>query len=625
MTSKKIDQYQLDDSLRQCYGSYSPGATGLPTRLTLDVDALDDAPQQRGTLVRGDMLNTNTIEDFKKSDKNALFKAASDRLWKVMEGEALEDPALLNRFFLIIFADLKKYKFYHWFAFPAFQSLSQPWKVVSTPVALEQVWSLEEVKQLRTQITNTLPFFLLKRGPNGVDVGHVKDWKAFFAPSDDIIVGFIDPSTLPTNPGWPLRNFLALLQRHFALTRLTVVCYREQPGNIVRPPSSIILTIEADPVQEVKSMPAAVGWERNSQGKLGPKMVDLAPMLDPKRLADTSVDLNLKLMRWRIVPDLKLEKIKETKVLLLGAGTLGCYVARILLGWGVRNITLVDNARVSYSNPVRQPLFDFEDCLEGGKPKAEAAAAALTRIYPGVNARGITLAIPMPGHPLESDKQGQDAVQQLEILIKEHDVVYLLMDSRESRWLPTLIGCAQGKLVMNAALGFDSFVVMRHGIRIGENRLGCYFCNDVVAPADSLTDRTLDQMCTVTRPGLAAVASANAVELMVSIIQHPDGAGAASETNTDNAEQSVLGIVPHQIRGFLGRFQSMLITGQAYDKCTACSQTVVGEYEKRGFEFLKQAFNENGYLEDLTGLSQLHDESADMETYEWDEDDDGEL
>jgi ubiquitin-like modifier-activating enzyme ATG7 len=55
---------------------------------------------------------------------------------------------------------------------------------------------------------------------------------------------------------------------------------------------------------------------------------------------------------------------------------------------------------VSYSNPVRQSLFNFVDCLEGGQPKAEAAARSLAAIFPGVRAEGINLNIPLPGHPI---------------------------------------------------------------------------------------------------------------------------------------------------------------------------------------------------------------------------------
>ena len=50
----------------------------------------------------------------------------------------------------------------------------------------------------------------------------------------------------------------------------------------------------------------------------------------------------------------------------------------------MRNITLVDNGKVSYSNPARQSLFAFEDCANGGKPKAETAAESLRKIFPGV-------------------------------------------------------------------------------------------------------------------------------------------------------------------------------------------------------------------------------------------------
>ena len=49
----------------------------------------------------------------------------------------------------------------------------------------------------------------------------------------------------------------------------------------------------------------------------------------------------------------------------------------------MKQITFVDNGRISYSNPVRQTLFTFQDSCEN-KPKAQAAADALKIIYPGI-------------------------------------------------------------------------------------------------------------------------------------------------------------------------------------------------------------------------------------------------
>lgn len=48
----------------------------------------------------------------------------------------------------------------------------------------------------------------------------------------------------------------------------------------------------------------------------------------------------------------------------------------------------------------------------------------------------------MPGHPVGDSllEQTKENVDKLIDLISENDVIFLLMDSRESRWLPTVLG-----------------------------------------------------------------------------------------------------------------------------------------------------------------------------------------
>lgn len=69
-------------------------------------------------------------------------------------------------------------------------------------------------------------------------------------------------------------------------------------------------------------MPVPTGWELNARGKLGPRMMNLGPSMDPRQLAEAAVDLNLKLMRWRAAPALDTARLAATKCLLLGAGEI---------------------------------------------------------------------------------------------------------------------------------------------------------------------------------------------------------------------------------------------------------------------------------------------------------------
>ncbi|XP_074619592.1 ubiquitin-like modifier-activating enzyme ATG7 [Acropora palmata] len=659
LTQKKLEVYQLDDKPKPLQGYYvNSDPAGLHCRFNLDYNAfsLDKRIPQNTFKMKGRLVNTNTVEGFRNCDKKELIHSVGQQIWEsILSGQAVDDPSLLCKFVLITFADLKHYKFYYWFAFPALCPEVNAVNVDS-PVALGDYFSALQIASLQSSYDSFVTdgsgpgFFLVKVSQDAVSVGHLREWDTFHSGSQiEIMVGFCDPCTMPENPGWPLRNFLALLACHWGSTKVTnvkILCWRDRVRSEIRESShSLVMNVKLPSYSKTELiLPKCVGWEKNKQQRLVPRMVDLSATMDPERLAASSVDLNLKLMKWRLLPSLDLEKISQTKCLLLGAGTLGCNVARCLLGWGVRTITLVDYGTISYSNPVRQTLFEFTDCQNGGKSKAETAASSLKRIFPGVDASSFLLSIPMPGHSVgqstDETKKVKEDVSKLEELIETHDAVFLLMDTRESRWLPTVIAATKNKCVITAALGFDTFLVMRHGVRelgkspcqattgmkiIPGSSLGCYFCNDVVAPGDSTRDRTLDQQCTVSRPGMSYIASALAVELLVSITQHSLGIEAGADTSAKDAHltadlDSHLGLLPHQIRGFLSRYHLVLPASFAFDKCIACSPKVLASYTEQGFSFLLKVFNLPSYLEDLTGLTQLMLDTRVSEVWEMSDD-----
>ncbi|KAI8647244.1 putative autophagy ubiquitin-activating enzyme ApgG [Parasitella parasitica] len=610
LVEKKLNVLKLSSESQVIHGYYTHVTTAMneknetiniPSRFHIPAEGLEEESHIKIGYYgcKGTLVNTNTVEEFRTIDKNQLFQQVTEKIQNAVQtGQALRDPNELASFLLLTFADLKKYKFYHWFGFPALMP-TQPWILLHKQDAIGMDL-MESIKSMK----NNWPFFTIKNNQ------HVLPLSEF--DSKDCIIGFIDPATSADGPGWPLRNLLYLVYTVFKLQKVSVLCWR--PHQI---DSSFIIEVQLPETASYDGL-KSVGWERNVQGKLGPRMADLGPLMDPTRLADTSVDLNLKLMRWRLMPDLDLEKIKHTKCLLLGAGTLGCYVARCLIGWGVRHISFVDNGKVSFSNPVRQALYQFEDSLHGGSVKAKAAAKSLKTIQPTVVSEGYDLSIPMPGHHAQtSDERLAQDIDILSGLVSDHDVVFLLTDSRESRWFPTLLATKYNKIVINSALGFDTYLVMRHGARQQKHQqeeLGCYFCNDIVAPTDSLRDRTLDQQCTVTRPGLAAIAGALAVELMVSLLQHPDGINAKADTSSNQTQSlgSILGLLPHQIRGFLGQFSNMLIAGQAYEKCTACSEKILKAYNEDHLSFVKQVLKDPLYLEEITGLAAMKKESESL-------------
>ena len=79
-----------------------------------------------------------------------------------------------------------------------------------------------------------------------------------------------------------------------------------------------------------------------------------------------------------------IEKVKNARVMVVGAGALGNEVLKNLALFGIGNIVVVDFDRIEHSNLCRSVLFRAEDA-ENQEYKAEIAAKRVKEINPGVN------------------------------------------------------------------------------------------------------------------------------------------------------------------------------------------------------------------------------------------------
>jgi sulfur-carrier protein adenylyltransferase/sulfurtransferase len=111
--------------------------------------------------------------------------------------------------------------------------------------------------------------------------------------------------------------------------------------------------------------------------------VSLPPLVEPA--AELSVDEVKRYSRHLIIPDVGMagqKRLKNAKVLCVGAGGLGSPALMYLAAAGVGTLGVVDFDVVDESNLQRQIIHGQSDI---GRPKAESAAASIREINPLVD------------------------------------------------------------------------------------------------------------------------------------------------------------------------------------------------------------------------------------------------
>ncbi len=138
--------------------------------------------------------------------------------------------------------------------------------------------------------------------------------------------------------------------------------------------------------------------------------------------------------RLREVGDAGQAKLAASRVLVIGAGGLGCPVLSYLAGAGVGTLGIVDGDRLDASNLHRQTMYDARDI---GERKVDLAARRLAALNPAVKVRTWT-------EPLRAS----DALE----VFREFDLVVECTDDMRSRYLSSDAAVLSGTPLIMASV-----------------------------------------------------------------------------------------------------------------------------------------------------------------------------
>lgn len=196
--------------------------------------------------------------------------------------------------------------------------------------------------------------------------------------------------------------------------------------------------------------------------------------------------------RQTILPEIGIEgqlQLKAAKVLIIGAGGLGCPILQYLAAAGVGTIGIADNDKVEASNLQRQILYSGEDI---GKYKAIVAKGKATNLNPFILVEAHVISV---------------TEENVLALIEAYDIVVDGSDNFTTRYLLN-----DACVIMNKPLVFGSIFKFEGQVSVFNYQQGpTYRCLFPEQPSSNEMPNCADIGVVATLPGIVGVLQANEV------------------------------------------------------------------------------------------------------------------